>query len=869
MFERIRCTMVSRRPWAIAAGAVLLALTLFALTAGVAHARSPRVAPRAGTNPPAITGLNCLTPHFVEATWYSDNTPNLIWDTATATDAAVAGYSYLLDQDALAVPDTVVDVPSLTFGANVNYVMGDGCQALAVADFSGDGKKDIASANSLANTISVRLAGNGGLFNASSTLPTGTGPLGIAAADFNGDLKQDLVTANNGASSVSVFIGTGTGTFGVKTDYTVGSGPYSVAVGDVNGDANIDLVTANYTAATVSVLLGNGNGTFQAKTDFTVGTGPYGVAVCQLNADTNLDLAVADFDAGTISVLLGTGTGSFGAKTDYTTGNGTAAVAAADFNGDGKTDVMATNNGPSTVSVLLGNGDGTLQAKVDYATGLNPYGLAVADLNADGRLDLATADYGLDKISTLLGNGDGTFGVRTDFGSFASGVGVRAVALADTNADGKLDLVTGNYLTDNVSVLNNTRTASVNFSAKADAIWYFHVRVIDSQGAGGATSMRTIRIDVTAPTAISGLGSSTHPIATDWYANPAPAFFWSASTDATSGLAGYSYAIDLVPAQVTDVLVETTELTTSFLGKTDGTWYFHIRAVDLAGNMTTTVHRMARIDTTAPVTAQSGSDGAWHDQDVTVTFTPTDVASGMVGGLAKTEWSTDAGATWTQGTSVVVPAPLGGGNDGSHDILYHSYDKLGNTESIKTCAVKIDTLAPVSTLGATPLWTNTELTVALTAIDAGCGVASKQYRFDEGLWTKGSSVTIRAPVDHSFDGTHTIEYRSIDALFNTETPQTRTVGVDTLAPVTTDNSDALTHRVFVLVFAPGDATSGVALTEYRIDGGAWQSGTSVTLRLPIRHRLGGLSPGDHLIEYLSTDNAGNVETIKSCTVTIG
>jgi len=95
------------------------------------------------------------------------------------------------------------------------------------------------------------------------------------------------------------------------------------------------------------------------------------------------------------------------------------------------------------------------------------------------------------------------------------------------------------------------------------------------------------------------------------------------------------------------------------------------------------------------------------------------------------------------------------------------------------------------------------------------------------------------------------------------------VQIDTAAPVTTNNSDANPHQVFSLVFSPGDVTSGVASTSYRVDGGGWQSGTSVQLRVSIRHKRAGLARGVHTIEYTSTDLAGNVETTGTCTVTLG
>jgi len=96
---------------------------------------------------------------------------------------------------------------------------------------------------------------------------------------------------------------------------------------------------------------------------------------------------------------------------------------------------------------------------------------------------------------------------------------------------------------------------------------------------------------------------------------------------------------------------------------------------------------------------------------------------------------------------------------------------------------------------------------------------------------------------------------------------------DTTPPVTTD--DALTGwqtGPVTVHLTPTDSGSGMsggsAQTEYRIDGGPWKTGTSVTLRAAIRHKRPGLAAGDHLVEYRSIDNAGNTESIKSCTLTL-
>ncbi|MFN6052282.1 MAG: FG-GAP repeat domain-containing protein, partial [Planctomycetia bacterium] len=98
----------------------------------------------------------------------------------------------------------------------------------------------------------------------------------------------------------------------------------------------------------------------------------------------------------------------------------------------------------------LGNGNGTFKPKTDFATGANPRSGTLGDVNGDGRLDIITANYGSNNTSVLLGNGNGTFGPKTDF---ATGVKPNSVTLGDVNRDGRLDIVTANRGSSNVSVL--------------------------------------------------------------------------------------------------------------------------------------------------------------------------------------------------------------------------------------------------------------------------------------------------------------------------------------------------------------------------------------------------------------------------------
>ena len=129
-------------------------------------------------------------------------------------------------------------------------------------------------------------------------------------------------------------------------------------------------------------------------------------------------------------------------------------IGATDINGDGKPDVAVVNGGSQNVGILFGNGDGTFQPAVTYVAGAilgtGPRSLALADVNGDGAYDLILAScagsgscgatHGF--ASVLLGNGNGTFQPAVTYGS--GGFSAWAVAAADVNGDGTLDLVVAN-----------------------------------------------------------------------------------------------------------------------------------------------------------------------------------------------------------------------------------------------------------------------------------------------------------------------------------------------------------------------------------------------------------------------------------------
>ena len=139
---------------------------------------------------------------------------------------------------------------------------------MAVGDFNGDGKLDLAVANYGSNTVSVLLGNGNGAFAAATTYSTGgiASPIALAVGDFNGDGKLDLAVANYAEQHGEHSPGQRLGRVRRARDllHRRQRVPMSVAVGDFNGDGKLDLAVANRNSDNVAVLLGNGTGTFAA-----------------------------------------------------------------------------------------------------------------------------------------------------------------------------------------------------------------------------------------------------------------------------------------------------------------------------------------------------------------------------------------------------------------------------------------------------------------------------------------------------------------------------------------------------------------------------------------------------------------------------
>ena len=387
-----------------------------------------------------------------------------------------------------------------TFGAVAKTTVAGSPAQVALSDFNGDGKIDIVAAN-LGGMISINsprpgsgatvMLGNGdGTFQPAVTYPAGNGPDAIAIGDFNGDGKPDLAVVSGGDNAISILAGNGNGTFQTAAAYAVGSSSMCVVPADINADGKVDLVVP--AGNTLAVLFGNGDGTFGGAVGYAAGDNPAYAAVADFNGDNRADLAVANPNGSKVSVSLGifssqgsalpTATGLAPSPNPSQYGQAvtlTAQVSPSDATGaveflDGVTVLGSAPLNASGIAqfstTLLASGTRSLRAiysgvsgawkssqsavvsqvvnqpaasvgfpqMASYITGIWPYSVAAGDFNGDGKPDLAVANYGGQSVSVLPGNGDGTFGSAV---TYALPGQANFVAVADFNGDGKQDLV--------------------------------------------------------------------------------------------------------------------------------------------------------------------------------------------------------------------------------------------------------------------------------------------------------------------------------------------------------------------------------------------------------------------------------------------
>jgi FG-GAP-like repeat len=321
---------------------------------------------------------------------------------------------------------------------------GDLVDAAVSADFNGDGKMDVAVAESgfPHGQVAVRLGQGNGTFGKTVVSRLVGSAINnddlMFAADFNGDDKIDLLVMDDYSTGFSILIGNGDGSFQPAVDTPLGFTILSLAVGDFNGDGRADVVVTtngNSGNASMNVYLSNGDGTFRAGSQFVVPLYA-AISVADVNHDGKTDLVLSGF-ASPLEVYLGKGNGSFQSPISGPTTTYNGRLNFGDFNRDGKLDIaVGTYSG---MAFLAGDGNGSFQSLV-YSNPTIQYccEVGMADVTGDGILDLVNgATTGGDGLTVIAGNGDGTFRPPVALGT---GVTTGTLVITDLNSDGVADL---------------------------------------------------------------------------------------------------------------------------------------------------------------------------------------------------------------------------------------------------------------------------------------------------------------------------------------------------------------------------------------------------------------------------------------------
>jgi hypothetical protein len=199
--------------------------------------------------------------------------------------------------------------------------------------------------------------------------------------------------------------------------------------------------------------------------------------------------------------------------------------------------------------------------------------------------------------------------------------------------------------------------------------------------------------------------------------------------------------------------------------------------------------------------------------------------------------------------------------DGQWYFNLRSVDGRGNWNPAPTSIgpFLIESNPPITTSNIPVGWTSSLPAVSITATDAGSGVRYTRFSYDGGAWT-----TYTVPFAPGADGTHTLNYFSVDNVGHVETTQTATLQLDSTPPSvpTSIGASALSTTSIEVSWAPStDALSGIAYyAVYR--NGSLLTTTTATLLADT-----GLSAGASYTYYVVACNGAGTVSANSATAT--
>ena len=194
---------------------------------------------------------------------------------------------------------------------NVDFTTGDEPKAIAITDVNGDGKPDIAVANRISNTVSIlqNTSTNGSIdassFNTKVDFSVGDEPVSLAIGDLDGDGKPDIAIANSQSYYLSVLHNTHTNgnisssSFAAQETFSTYNKVNSIAIADLTGDGKPDLAVSVHESSAMNVFRNTAtagsinSGSFASRLDISGLSYTNSIAVADFDGDGKPDLSLS------------------------------------------------------------------------------------------------------------------------------------------------------------------------------------------------------------------------------------------------------------------------------------------------------------------------------------------------------------------------------------------------------------------------------------------------------------------------------------------------------------------------------------------------------------------------------------------------
>ena len=298
-------------------------------------------------------------------------------------------------------------------------------------------------------------------------------------------------------------------------------------------------------------------------------------------------------------------------------------------------------------------------------------------------------------------------------------------------------------------------TSPKAFTNLPDGAYSFHVRALDAAGNTGSDAVRELTVDTVAP------GASIDGGPSDPTSESAPTFSFKADEPDSS----FQCRLDGLDSDYTACTSPK-----SYINLPDGTYVFHVRAVDAAGNTGTDAVRTMTVDRTPPDTLiETGPTDPTADPSPSFSFSSSEAGSSF-----ECRFDTpDATGTYAPCTSPVAFTNL---PDGPYTFRVRSIDAAGNTGGPAARYFVLDTAPLAASIDDGPTGTATTTWASFSFSATKAGVTFRCRLDGVSSWCSSPKAYPKLA-----NGTHTFVVQATDSLGN-RSSVTRTWTVDSQNP---------------------------------------------------------------------------------------